>query len=61
MVSRVNLLKAKLKTARKEEKQWAKVYNQAERTMIRIGRKIDELERKINELERTKQGTAADA
>ncbi len=53
--SRVKLLKAKLISARADERLWAKVYNRAERAMLRIGRQIEDLERRIaNELAKTK-------
>lgn len=59
-LTRLNLWKAKLKAARVEEKQWAKVYNRAERAMLRVSRQIDELEKRIeSELAKTKQGTGA--
>jgi hypothetical protein len=39
--------KAKLKTAKLERRQWAKAYNQAERALLRVCHRIDELEKKI--------------
>jgi hypothetical protein len=45
--SKLKLWKAKLKAARADERQWARVYNRAEKAMLRIGREIDELEKKI--------------
>jgi len=45
--TRLNLWKVKLRTAKVEEKQWAKAYNRAERAMVRLGRQIDDLEKKI--------------
>ena len=39
----IKLLKLKLRTAKAEERQWAKAYNSAERAMLRIGKQIDEL------------------
>lgn len=48
MTTRLNLWRAKVKALKHEEHQWAKVYNQAERAMTRIGKRIDELERKID-------------
>ena len=59
----VKLLKAKLKAAKAEEKQWAKAYNRAERAMLRIGREIDKLEEKIDgavQLASAKQASGAD-
>ena len=56
----ISIWKAKLKTARAEERQWAKQFNQAERGLLRVGREIDQLEKKIElELARTAQKTAA--
>lgn len=45
--AKIKLLKAKLKAAKTEERQWAKVYNRAERAMLRVGRQIDQLEKRI--------------
>ncbi len=45
--TKLKLWKAKIKAAKTEERQWAKVYNRAERAMLRVGRQIDELEKKI--------------
>jgi len=59
----VKLLKAKLKAAKAEEKQWAKAYNRAERAMLRIGREIDKLEEKLDgavQLASAKQASGAD-
>jgi hypothetical protein len=47
MNSKIKLWKTKLKAARADERQWARVYNRAERAMLKIGREIDQLERKI--------------
>jgi hypothetical protein len=56
--TRIKLWKAKLKAARADERQWARVYNRAEKAMLRIGREIDELEKKIeNELAKAEQRT----
>ena len=58
--TRLKLWKAKLKAARADERQWARVYNRAEKAMLRIGREIDELEKKIeNELAKAEQRTCA--
>ena len=38
---------AQLKAARKEERQWAKVYNRAERALLRVGQRIDKLEARL--------------
>ncbi len=58
--NRLKLLKAKLIAARAEEKQWAKVYNRAERAMLRIGRQIDQLENRIeSELAKAQQRSGA--
>ena len=46
------LLKARLKAAKAEQRQWAKIYNRAEKALLKIGAKIDKLEHKI-ELART--------
>ena len=56
----LKLWKAKLKAAKAEERQWAKVLNRAERAMLRVGRQIDELEKKIaNELAKAEQRAGA--
>lgn len=58
--AKIKLLKAKLKAAKTEERQWAKVYNRAERAMLRVGRQINELEKKIaNELAKAEQRAGA--
>lgn len=58
--TRLKLWKAKLRTARVEERQWIKVNNRSVRAMARVGRQIDELERKIaNELAKAKQRAGA--
>lgn len=58
--TKIKLWKAKLKASKAEERQWAKVYNRAERAMLRVGRQIDELENKIaNELAKTEQRAGA--
>ena len=58
--TRLKLWKTKLKAARADERQWARVYNRAEKAMLRIGREIDELEKKIeNELAKAEQRTCA--
>lgn len=41
------LWQAQLKTAKKEERQWAKAYNRAERALLRVGKRIDQLERRL--------------
>lgn len=56
----IKLWKTKLKAAKEEERHWAKMYNEAERHMLRIGREIDTLESKIaNELAKHQQNTHA--
>jgi len=51
----IKLWQAKIKLLLKEEKEWAKKWNQADRAMIRLGRRIEELEKKIElELARAK-------
>lgn len=58
--TRLKLWKTKLKAARADERQWARVYNRAEKAMLRIGREIDELEKKIeDELAKAEQRTCA--
>ena len=58
--TRLKLWKTKLKVARADERQWARVYNRAEKAMLRIGREIDELEKKIeNELAKAEQRAGA--
>lgn len=58
--TRLKLWKTKLKAARADERQWARVYNRAEKAMLRIGREIDELEKKIeNELAKAEQRAGA--
>lgn len=54
----IKLLKAKLKTAKAEERQWAKAYNRADKALWRLSAKIDKLEAKL-ELARIKQEAAA--
>jgi len=57
-MTRIGLWQAKLKAAKIEEQQYAKVYNRAERALLRIGKEIDELEKKIaDELAKAKQRT----
>ena len=59
-MTRLNLLRTKLKAAKAEEQQWAKAYNRAERAMLRVGRQIDELEKKIEtELAKAEQRAGA--
>ena len=41
------LLKAKLKLARKQQRDWLKAYNAAERALERIGKRIDVLEKRL--------------
>lgn len=41
------LWQAQLKAARKEERQWAKAYNRAERALLRTGARIDKLEKRL--------------
>jgi len=58
--AKIKLLKAKLKAAKTEERQWAKAYNRAARAMLRVGRQINELEKKIaNELAKAEQRAGA--
>lgn len=58
--TKIKLWKAKIKASKVEERQWAKVYNRAERAMLRVGRQIDELEKKIaNELAKAEQRAGA--
>lgn len=40
--------KAQLAAARKLQRQWLKAYKQAERALLRVGKKIDQLEKKID-------------
>ena len=58
--TKIKLLKAKLKAAKAEQRQWAKAYNRADRAMLRIGRQLDELEKKIaDELAKAEQRAGA--
>ena len=58
--AKIKMWKAKLKASKAEERQWAKVYNKAERAMLRVGRQIDDLEKKIaNELAKAEQRAGA--
>jgi len=50
-LNNLKLWKAKLKASEAEQRQWAKVYNRADRALLRVGKQINELEKKIaNEL-----------
>lgn len=49
------LLRGRLKAAKKEERQWAKAYNRAERAMLRVGAKIDKMEARLAAVARTQR------
>lgn len=45
--ARLKRWKAKLKAAKAEKHQWLKVYNRAERAVLRVNAQMDELEKRI--------------
>ena len=47
MVSRVNYVKAKIKTVEMEQRQWAKMFNRAERGLIKCSKQLDVLKARL--------------
>ena len=47
MVSRVNYVKAKIKTVEMEQRQWAKMFNRAERGLTKCSKQLDVLKARL--------------